>query len=82
MKHFRACVPPLCRPDLEFPSVETVGRFPGQEAVVLRKPDALLPHADSVAIATRFTFVGDAEFVAQRARAERVALVVDIRRAW
>ena len=48
----------------------------------MRKPDALLPHADSVAIATRFTFVGDAELVAERARAERVALVVDIGRAW
>ena len=48
----------------------------------MRKPDALLPHADSVAIATRFAFVGDAELVAERAGAERVALVVDIRRAW
>ena len=73
---------PLCRSDLKLPRVEAVGRFPGQEAVVLREPDALLPHADSVAIATRFALVGDTEFVAQRARAERVALVVDVGRAW
>ena len=82
MRHFRARVSPLCGPDLEFPSVEAVGRFPGQEAVVLREPDALLPHADPVATATRFALVGDTEFVAQRARAERVALVVDVGRAW
>ena len=67
---------------MEFPRVEAVGRFSGQEAVVLREPDALFPYADAVAIATRLTFVGNAEFVAQRAGAERVALVVDIRRAW
>ena len=82
MRHFRARVSPLCGPDLEFPSVEAVGRFPGQEAVVLSKPDAFFPHTDSVGIAARFTFVGDAELVAKWAGTERVALIVDVRRAW
>ena len=48
----------------------------------MREPDALFPHADAVVIAARLAFVGNAEFVAQRAGAEGVALVVDIRRAW
>jgi hypothetical protein len=66
---------------LDFPRVEAVGRFSGQEAVVLCKPNAFFPYADAVAVATWLAFVGDAEFVAQRARFERVALVVDARRA-